>query len=131
MSDARAQKNKQLVDRLFKEVMHESERPNLDVLDEVIHEDYIQHNPLAGQGRAGLRNFIENVMPTLVEIEHLFRSPVISIDLVAEGDLVVRREIRKAFLLVDIFRIEGDRIREHWEAWHFETDTERPAYMKS
>ena len=131
MSEGIETRNGQLVERLFKEVLHEAETPNFDVLDEIMHEDYIQHNPLAGQGRAGLKHFIGNVAPTFTEIGALFALPIVAVNYVEQGDYVVRQEIRESFMLVDIFRIEGDLIREHWEAWHFEPGTPRPAYMVS
>lgn len=130
MSGDLAEKNKQIVDRFFKEVMHESTNRDLDKLNELVHENYIQHNPLAGQGRAGLRNFIENVIPTLEGDKRVFQSPLLKINLVADGNLVVRQEIREDWMLVDVFRVEDGWLVEHWEAWHFEPGFERPAYMK-
>lgn len=129
MSDDKSEKNKSIVDRFFKEVMHESDNPDYDKLDEFVHEDYIQHNGLAGQGRAGLRHFLLNVAPSFDG--HLFNSPRIKINLIADGDLVVRQEIRKDWTLMDIFRVEDGLLREHWEAWHFNAPFERPAFMKS
>jgi predicted SnoaL-like aldol condensation-catalyzing enzyme len=125
-----SERNKRVVDRFFKEVMHESANPDLDKLDELVHEDYIQHNPLAGQGRAGLRNFIEHVIPTLEGDAEVFKSPLLKINLIADGDMVVRQEIRQHWMLVDVFRVEDGWLMEHWEAWHFEPGTERPSYMK-
>lgn len=125
-----SEKNKNVVDRFFKEVMHESKNPNYDLLDELVHENYIQHNPLAGQGRAGLRNFLINIIPTLGD-EVVFQSPLIAINLIADGNFVARHEIRKDWTLVDVFRLEDGRLMEHWEAWHFEESFPRPAYMKS
>lgn len=90
-----SEKNKRIVDRFFKEVMHESTNPDLDKLNELVHENYIQHNPLAGQGRAGLRNFIENVIPTLEPDKEVFKSPLLKINLIADGNMVVRQEIRQ------------------------------------
>lgn len=128
--DDQSEKNKLIVDRFFKEVMHESTNPDYDKLDEFVHENYIQHNPLAGQGRAGLRNFLINVAPNL-GAEEVFASPLLKINLVADGNMVVRQEIRKHWMLVDVFRVEDGWLMEHWEAWHFESSLQRPAFMKS
>lgn len=125
-----SEKNKHLVDRFFKEVMHESTNPDYDKLDEFVHENYIQHNPLAGQGRAGLRNFLINVAPNL-GADWIFKSPLIKINLIADGNLVTRQEIRKDWMLVDVFRVEDGWLMEHWEAWHFEGSVTRPTFMKS
>ena len=40
--------NKQLVSRLFEVIYGTGD--NLQILDEVVAEDYVQHNPLAGEG---------------------------------------------------------------------------------
>lgn len=125
-----SEKNKNLVDRFFKEVMHESKNPDYTKLDQFVHEDYIQHNPLAGQGREGLRNFLINIVPTLGD-DVIFRSPVIAINLIADGNFVARHEVRKDWMLVDVFRVEDGWLVEHWEAWHFEKSFPRPSYMKS
>jgi predicted SnoaL-like aldol condensation-catalyzing enzyme len=129
MSDDQSEKNKSIVDRFFKEVMHESENPDYDKLDLFVHEDYIQHNSLADQGRAGLRHFLVNVAPNYEG--QLFNSPRIKINLIADGNFVVRQEIRKDWMLVDVFRVEDGWIMEHWEAWHFEEGFPRPAFMKT
>lgn len=130
MPDDLSEKNKRIVDRLFKEVMHESTSPNLDLLDELVHENYIQHNPLAGQGRAGLRNFIENVIPTLEGDKEVFQSPLLKINLIADGNMVARQEIRQHWMLVDVFRVEDGWVMEHWEAWHFGPGMARPPFMQ-
>lgn len=131
MDEDLAEKNKRIVDRFFKEVMHESTSPDLDKLNELVHEDYIQHNNLAGQGRAGLRNFIENVIPTHEAETEVFKSPILKINLIADGNMVVRQEIRQHWMLVDVFRVEDGWLMEHWEAWQFEPGTPRPAFFKS
>lgn len=130
MDDDQAQKNKAIVDRFFKEVMHESDKPDYDKLPQFVHENYIQHNGLAGQGREGLKDFLINVAPKL-GAEAIFKSPRITINLIAEGDMVVRQEIRRDWTLVDIFRVEDGKLAEHWEAWHFEESCPRPAAFKS
>ncbi len=123
--------NKKIVERLFKEVLHASSNPKLEVLDELVHENYIQHNPLAGQGRAGLKNFVVNVIPALGGDALFAASPLLQVNVIAEGDLVVRQEIRKNWMLIDVFRVENSMLMEHWEAWHFEPGFQRPAFMKS
>jgi predicted SnoaL-like aldol condensation-catalyzing enzyme len=108
--------NKRLVERFFKEAFYER---NLDVLDEIVAEDYIQHNPMAAQGRAGVRELFSNyprVEPAPDEV----------VNLIAEGDLVVRQSIRPGKgMLVDIVRIENGMFAEHWDAYRPDPGTER------
>ena len=93
------EKNKRAIARLF-EVLY-GVGDDLDVLDELIAEDYIQHNPLAGQGREGVkRSFKEKLIPLPYRLEPR------EVNLIAEGEFVVRQEIRRhrySGMLVDIF----------------------------
>jgi predicted SnoaL-like aldol condensation-catalyzing enzyme len=75
---------------------------------------YIQHNPNASDGAAGLREFftsIEKLYPKFrVEIKRVF----------VEGDMVALHvrsfdgPTRNGEAGVDIFRLEAGRIVEHW-----------------
>lgn len=119
MSSETLEKNKamaaKLIDDLFGSYPVTEEK--LKVIDEVVHENYIQHNPMAGQGREGLRNFVVNVLPkTFVDGVSPLDSPVLKVNLIAEGDMVVRHEIRKDWMLVDIFRVRDGLLAEHWDA---------------
>jgi predicted SnoaL-like aldol condensation-catalyzing enzyme len=97
---------------------------NQDVLHELVHDDYIQHNPLAGQGPEGLRNFLENIYfnmdSAMIESKQLF------VNMIAEGDMVVRQEVREGWMLIDIFRIKDGQLAEHWDALRPEPGFERP-----
>lgn len=43
-------------------------------------------------------------------------SEILEINLIAEGDLVVRQEVRKDWMLVDVFRCKDGWLVEHWDA---------------
>jgi hypothetical protein len=51
------ERNKKVVEDFVREVPLAG---NLDALDELVAEDYVQHNPQAGQGRAGVRELFGN-----------------------------------------------------------------------
>jgi len=83
--------------------------------------DYIQHNVFIPGKRAGLRSFVES-LPVGRSYEHGM--------IVAEGDLVMVHGrysggARKAFIAVDIFRFEGDRVVEHWDVLQEELPAEQ------
>lgn len=79
-----AEPNKRVIKRLFEEVYNAKK---LDVLNEVIAADYVDHNPAPGQqaGPEGLRQFIQMVGMAFPD-NHL----VID-DMLAEGDRVAVR----------------------------------------
>jgi predicted SnoaL-like aldol condensation-catalyzing enzyme len=95
---------------------------------EFIREDYIQHNPMAAQGLAGVQEYIRNTRPER-EILPSLELPMINI--MAEGDHVtiafVRPETdstgaRYYSTWFDMFRIQDGRIAEHWDPM-LRTDT--------
>ena len=81
-----------------------------------MHPDYIQHDPNSATGRDGTIEALE---------AHMQRSPTMSHDIKrviygADGLVAVhfhfRREVgHPGYAIVDILRIEGGYIREHWD----------------
>lgn len=98
------ERNKQTVARLYEAFR----RKDVDAFDDLVAEDYAQHNPQAGNGRAALKEFIAAVGPLDVETHRV----------VAEGDLVAVHGHLKTWDMaaMDIFRFADDgRIVEHWD----------------
>jgi predicted SnoaL-like aldol condensation-catalyzing enzyme len=96
---------------------------HVDRAGEFIHEDYIQHNPLANTGLAGMQNFFRAVGFQPREIPDAIPEGVVSV--MAEGDLVTivfprqytdscGREYVSTWF--DMFRIKDGLIVEHWDA---------------
>ena len=115
--------NKALVSKMFQVVYGDG--TNIDLLDEVIAPDYIQHNPHAGQGLAGVKTFFRDVL-ALPLPEGLGSAHTVQVNLIAEGEFVVRQEIRDHGMLVDVFRCADGRIAEHWDAYRANPGTEPP-----
>ena len=109
--------NKEVVRRFFDEVIAGRDTA---VLDELVAEDYIQHNPGAGQGREGLRVFLEHLFGVMPP-----GSEEVSAQLIAEGDLVVRQTILPSGMLIDIYRVADGKLQEHWDAYRPDPGTER------
>jgi predicted SnoaL-like aldol condensation-catalyzing enzyme len=97
-----------LVKRFYQEVFGLSDPA---AVDRLVTQDYIQHNPWIGQGRAGLRALVERSGPAPMDglgaggcfaaadfVVHISHLPV--------GD---------GFTLVDLFRVEGSLLAEHWD----------------
>lgn len=107
------ERNKQVVMRHFEMVYGDGS--DLSALEDIA-DDYVQHNPLAGQGRDGVRKFFTEVLPLPLPPE-LDASGTLEVHLIAEGQFVVRQEIRKNGLHIDIFRLRDGLLREHWDAF--------------
>lgn len=78
-------------------------------------DQYIQHNPLAADGPAGLKAFLDfakaNLSSFKVEIKQAF----------ADGDYVIlhvhakRNAEDRGSAVMDIFRLENGKVVEHWD----------------
>ena len=94
----------------FYAMMFNDCRPR-EAIERYTGDDYIQHNPNIPQGRDALRNIVETLPPSV----HYEPGLVI-----AEGDLVaihgrIRGWADEPQILIDIFRIEGGKLVEHWD----------------
>lgn len=76
---------------------------------------YIQHNPMAATGRAAAIAFLEPFFASNPEIEYSIKR------IIADGDLVAVHAHGKfakddrGIAVVDILRIEGCTVMEHWD----------------
>lgn len=110
--------NKRLVYDMYRIVLQAG---LADRAGEFIREDYIQHNPNADQGLAGVQEYIRNTRPER-EIEDRLELPMIHI--MAEGNYVTIAFLRLNedadgngyySTWFDMFRIEDGLIAEHWD----------------
>jgi len=88
---------------------------------EFIRDDYLQHNPNAGQGLAGVQDYIRKTRPER-PIEDKLELPLIN--LIAEGDNVMTAFVRPEkdaagatyySTWFDLYRIQDGKIAEHWD----------------
>jgi predicted SnoaL-like aldol condensation-catalyzing enzyme len=101
---ASTEQNKQTVARIFDAFR----AGDVDALDDLIVDDYVQHNPQAGNGLQAVKDFFAPVGPVDVDVHRV----------IAEGDLVAVHSNYKTFnmAVVDIFRLNDDaKIIEHWD----------------
>jgi predicted SnoaL-like aldol condensation-catalyzing enzyme len=101
---ASIEQNKQSVARIFDAFRV----GDVDAFDDLIVEDYVQHNPQAGNGLQAVKDFFAPIGPVDVEVHRV----------IAEGDLVAVHSNYKTFnmAVVDIFRLNDDaKIIEHWD----------------
>jgi predicted SnoaL-like aldol condensation-catalyzing enzyme len=102
MSDL--ERNKKTVERLFEAFR----AGDTEAFDDLIVEDYAQHNPQAGNGLQAVKDFFAPVGPVDVDVHRV----------IAEGDLVVAHSHYKTFGMagIDIWRFDADgKIIEHWD----------------
>jgi predicted SnoaL-like aldol condensation-catalyzing enzyme len=101
---ATIEQNKQTVAQVFDAFR----AGDVDAFEDLIVEDYVQHNPQAGNGLQALKDFFAPVGPVDVDVHRV----------IADGDLVAVHANYKTFNMagVDIFRLNDDgKIIEHWD----------------
>ena len=112
MHTADEEANIAIVRRVYTEIL---DRTDPDAVDALIAPGYIQHNPNAATGAAGLKAMLRRARHRYPEVRHDVKR------IVADGDLVVAHvHVRfqpdtDGFAAVDIFRFSGGRIVEHWD----------------
>jgi predicted SnoaL-like aldol condensation-catalyzing enzyme len=117
-------KNKKLIETFCDKVFMNHD---LSTLDQLMRDDYIQHNPDVAQGKAGFRQFFEKTFKAMPDFRYTLKK------IVADGDLVFIYCTTSAthtggewlgvpptgnrlnFDVVDIFRIQDGLIAEHWD----------------
>ena len=113
--------NKRLVYDFWREVI---EAGHLELAENYMAADYIQHNPSAATGRAGFIDFFAKYTKPK-PIESRVKAPLISI--VAEGNLVILNFVREipypnnpsqkyTTTWFDMLRIENGKLAEHWDS---------------
>ena len=117
------EKNKKLVETLCKAVF---QKHDFNKLDDIMRDDYIQHNEDTPQGKAGFKQFFEQMFQAMPDFSYTIKR------IVAEDDIVMMYSTTTAthsgewlgnpatgnklnFDVVDIFRIENGKIAEHWD----------------
>jgi predicted SnoaL-like aldol condensation-catalyzing enzyme len=98
------ERNKQTVARLFDAFR----AGDVEAFDDLIVEDFVQHNPQAGNGLQALKEFFAPVGPVDVDVHRV----------IAEGDRVVVHSNFKTWNTagVAIYRLNDEgKIIEHWD----------------
>ena len=121
-SDPRLRVNKQAAYHIMKDLL---EAGHWELADRYLTDRYIQHNPNAASGRAGVVKFFTEVLKVKPKpIPEKLSTRVVSV--VAEGDLVVVSTVRdvkdpkdpaKGYTTTwfDMWRFEDGKADEHWD----------------
>ena len=109
---AQEERNKATVIAFYNAAINDKD---FDAASRYLGDKYIQHNPLAADGPEGLKAFLdfakENLGTFKVEIKQAF----------ADGDYVIlhvhakRNPEDRGSAVMDIFRLEGGKVVEHWD----------------
>jgi predicted SnoaL-like aldol condensation-catalyzing enzyme len=108
----RLERNRRLVMDVYEHVLKPLDASRVD---DYFRPDYIQHNPMARTGAAGLKEFLHWAKSVSPSAEHHVKR------LFADGDYVIAhvhviiQSGERGNAVVDIFRIEDGMVAEHWD----------------
>jgi len=121
-SDPRLNANKQVAYHIIKELI---EAGHWERADRYLTERYVQHNPLAASGRAGVVKFFTEVVKAKPSpIPEKMKSKIVAV--LAQGDLVVVSYVRErddpknpgekyTTTWFDMWRFKDGKADEHWD----------------
>ena len=107
------QRNLALVLKFFDEVLKPMDS---SAVDRFVPPDYIQHSSLVANGAAGLKAFLDSETAqwskVVVDVRRSF---------VDGQHVIMQYHVRRSaddpgLAVIDIYRVDGDRIVEHWES---------------
>ncbi|GGL09645.1 nuclear transport factor 2 family protein [Nocardia jinanensis] len=108
-TDSRAEHNRRLVVHGFTEFA----AGNTEILRTLLREDFIEHSPGNPSGRDAFIEFISNAPVANARLE--LRRVVADDDHVVVHYRMTTPEDERGTAVVDIWRLVGDRIVEHWD----------------
>ncbi len=76
---------------------------------------YRQHNPGAGDGAAAFIAFVKGFRQSFPGLRFDFKRFIAEGDLVAVHSHLIRQPGDRGVAVMDIFRVEGEKIVEHWD----------------
>ena len=118
------EENKRIVREFYEEVFR---KRDLGVVGRYMHDDYIQHNPDARQGKAGFIEFHEGFFAAVPDFRATVNRMVAENDLVFVYNTITGTHTGEGFLgypptgnridfdAVDMFRLRDGKLCEHWD----------------
>ncbi|PSJ52711.1 nuclear transport factor 2 family protein [Pseudaminobacter soli (ex Li et al. 2025)] len=88
---------------------------NLGALADFVADDYIQHNPHVGNGRAALGAFLGPMFKAVPEGHFTIARLIADDDLVVAHTLFQANADDRGTAVVDVYRIANGRLVEHWD----------------
>ena len=109
---AQEQANLDLVMAMYRDVLMPMDSSRVD---DYIAPDYLQHSSLAQPGVQALKDFLDFVKGQSPDATHNLKRAFVDGDHVVVHHHVIRHPGDPGLAVVDIFRVAGGRIVEHWD----------------
>jgi predicted SnoaL-like aldol condensation-catalyzing enzyme len=109
---AQEQRRLELVLEMYREVLVAMDSSKVD---QYIAPDYIQHSSLAPPGRAALKQFLDHIRVASPQARTDIKRAFVDGDHVICHVHVMRFPGDPGLAVVDIFRVDDQYVREHWD----------------
>ncbi|MBR0873231.1 ester cyclase [Bradyrhizobium tropiciagri] len=76
---------------------------------------YIQHNPRVADGTQGFVAFVRGLLTSFPDMKLMIKRVIAEDDLVVTHAHIVKIPGEPGLAVVDIFRVEGGKVVEHWD----------------
>jgi predicted SnoaL-like aldol condensation-catalyzing enzyme len=106
------QKNKEIVLDFYQKALNDKD---FDAASKYLGK-YIQHNPLAADGPEGLRGFLDYLKKNFPQSKSEIKRVMVDGDYVILRVHAIRQPGDRGSAIVDIFRVEDNKIQEHWDS---------------
>lgn len=104
--------NKEVISAFYKEFFNDHV---IEAADKYVREDYIQHNPGVDQGREALKSAFADKFKEHPEFHLNIKFMIEENDMVAVYLKNVDPEGNTRCRVVDMYRLEGGKLAEHWD----------------
>jgi predicted SnoaL-like aldol condensation-catalyzing enzyme len=108
----REEKNRRLVVEFYEKCIAER-KPEL--VEKYVSPNYKQHSTLGADGVAGLKDFLTRRKQTLPESKPFVKRSFVDGDHVVLHVFAIRHPGDRGLAIIDLFRVENDRVAEHWD----------------
>jgi predicted SnoaL-like aldol condensation-catalyzing enzyme len=88
---------------------------NFEVAPQYIKEPYIQHNAKVANGLAGLILFAKGLTEKYPGMTYEFKRIFVDGDYVILHSHVITKTGQRGVAVIDMFRLDGDKLAEHWD----------------
>lgn len=112
-TDTTLQGNKQIV-REFYDLAFNQAKPD-EAASKYIGPKYIQHNPMAPDGREAFVAIVKGFVAQFPSLRVDIKRQIAEGDLVVLHNHIIRQPGARGQAVMDIFRLESDKIVEHWD----------------
>lgn len=106
------EKNKQIATAAYQRIFGDLD---ITAIDDYVSKDFIQHNPTIADGPEGVKALVQ-----MLSSQGVSKQKIVFKHIIAEDDIVVlhsRYEMAgKEWRFIDIYRIENNKLAEHWDA---------------